>query len=72
MGELYYADAPTGEGVGVKSALPGVLVVIAGSVDSDPVQFAYGEGDWDSNNVLQCSVGPYDHGSRDIDCIFTC
>ena len=71
MGELYYADAPGGQGVDVDSALPAVLIVTAENVDSDPVQFAYNGASWDSN-AAQCSVGGYDSGSRNMDCGFTC
>ena len=71
MGELDYADAPTGQGVDVDSRLPAVLILTAGSVDSDPIQFAYNGASWDSNSA-QCSVGDYDSGSRNLDCGFTC
>ena len=71
VGELYYADAPGGQGVDVDSALPWVLIVTAQNVDDDPVQFAYGDQSWDSNSG-QCSVGGYDSGARQMDCGFTC
>lgn len=53
------------------SELPLVLVATAGSVDDDPVTFAYGSQSWDSNSG-QCSTGGYDSGSRQMDCGFTC
>ena len=71
MGEVDYYDAPTGKGVGVDSELPSVFVATAGTVDDDPVTFAYGSQNWDSNSG-QCSVGEYDSGSRQMDCSFTC
>lgn len=71
IGQMLLADAPGGAGVGVTSGLPWVLIVTAGSVDSDPVQFAYAGLGWDSNSG-QCSVGDYDSGSRNMDCAFSC
>jgi len=55
----------------VFSELPLVLVATAGSVDNDPVKFAYGGQSWDSSSG-QCSTGGYDSGSRQMDCGFTC
>ncbi|KAL8626650.1 hypothetical protein Q9189_007654 [Teloschistes chrysophthalmus] len=71
IGQVDYFDAPTGQGVNVNSKLPAVLVAIAGGVDSDPVTFAYGGQNWDSNSK-QCSTGGYQNGSRQMDCGFTC
>lgn len=65
VGELDYA------GVEVDGALPEVLIVTAGSVDSDPVSFAYGGQTWTSSDS-QCSIGDYNGGSRQMDCGFTC
>ncbi|KAI4194051.1 MAG: hypothetical protein LQ350_008011 [Teloschistes chrysophthalmus] len=66
IGQVDYFDAPTGQGVNVNSKLPAVLVAIAGGVDSDPVTFAYGGQNWDSNSK-QCSTGGYQNGSRQMD-----
>ena len=71
MGELYYADAPSGQGVDVDSALPAVFIVTAMNVDSDPVQFAYNGASWNST-AAQCGFGDYDSGSRNMECGFTC
>lgn len=71
IGQVLSADAPGGVAVNVDSALPSVLLVTAGNVDSDPVGYAYAGAVWDSN-AGQCSVGEYDSGSRQIDCGFAC
>ena len=55
----------------VDGELPLVFIATAGAVDDDPVKFAYGSQNWDSNSG-QCKVGKYDSGSRQMDCGFTC
>ncbi len=71
VGELDYADAPAKVGVEVDSALPEVLIVTAGSIDSDPISFAYGGQTWTSSDS-QCSIGDCNGGSRQMDCGFRC
>ena len=67
------ADAPSGQGVGVTSALPLVLIVTAQNVDDDAVLFAYGDQSWGSNDQPhQCNFGAYDSGKREGDCGFSC
>ena len=56
--------------IGITSQLPKVLILTAGSVDSDPVSFAYNGQTWSSSSG--CSTGRYDSGNRDMDCGFTC
>lgn len=71
IGSLAYADGPTGTAINVDSKLPYVFEVTAGSVDDDPVSFAYAGQTWTSNDG-QCSFGGYDSGSRNGDCGFSC
>jgi len=60
----------------VDSVLPFDLYVATGISDDDAVRFWYSDQYWDSNsqgnNSHQCSVGSYDHGSRQMDCGFAC
>lgn len=73
IGEVDGADAPSGVGVGVDSALPYVLIVTAQNVDDDAVLFAYAAQNWGSNDQdHHCNFGAYDSGSRQGDCGFTC
>ncbi|KAI2629217.1 hypothetical protein GGS26DRAFT_591886 [Hypomontagnella submonticulosa] len=55
---------------GISSQLPAVLIVTAGSVDSDPVSFAYNGQSWSSSSG--CSTGGYENGNREMDCGFAC
>lgn len=71
VGEVDYYDAPSGQAVNVDGELPLVFIATAGTVDDDPVKFAYGSQNWDSSSA-QCKVGGYDSGSRQMDCGFTC
>lgn len=58
-------DAPAGQGVGVTSALPYVLMVTAQNVDADAVLFKYADQSWGSNDQPHhCNFGKYDSGSR--------
>lgn len=50
-----------------------------GNLDSDPVGFVYGDQAWISTEPnhriwnkegQNCDVGAYDHGSRQMDCLF--
>ncbi|KAI0490396.1 hypothetical protein F4859DRAFT_508196 [Xylaria cf. heliscus] len=52
------------------SELPYVLVISAGSTDSDPVEFAYAGYHFSSSNG--CGTGGYGDGNRDMDCGFPC
>ncbi|KAH8157824.1 hypothetical protein CIB48_g10430 [Xylaria polymorpha] len=54
----------------VPSELPYVVVISTGSVDSDPVQFAYAGSHFSSS--AGCSTGGYEGGNREMDCGFTC
>lgn len=56
---------------GFGGQLPVQLIVTMGNVDKDPVQFAYGDQNWDSDSS-QCKMGKYDHGKREGDCGFNC
>ena len=71
IGGLAYADGPTGTAINVDSKLPYVFEVTAGSVDDDPVSFAYAAQKWTSKDG-QCDFGKYDSGSRNGDCGFSC
>lgn len=51
--------------------LPQVFKVTAGSVDSDPVSFAYNGATWTDGDG-QCSFDTNDSGSRIRDCGFSC
>ncbi|KAH8823206.1 hypothetical protein DL96DRAFT_1818962 [Flagelloscypha sp. PMI_526] len=64
-------DAPANKAVEVTSKLPNVMIVTAQNVDADPIKFAFGGENFDSN-AAQCSVGGYDSGKREMDCSFTC
>ncbi|KAK2792987.1 hypothetical protein FQN51_001392 [Onygenales sp. PD_10] len=72
IGRADFANGPKDEKINVYSALPWVLVVTPGAVDSDPVRFAYSDQSWDSNDESRCSMGNYDSGNRDGDCGFSC
>ena len=61
---------PDFQSVSVSSELPAQLVLTVGSVDADPVQFAYNGFTFSSSNG--CSTGAYDSGSRNMDCGFPC
>ncbi len=54
----------------VASDLPYFVVISAGAVDGDPVQFAYAGRQFSSSQG--CSTGGYEDGNRDMDCGFTC
>ncbi|TRX98102.1 hypothetical protein FHL15_000747 [Xylaria flabelliformis] len=54
----------------VASQLPYLVVISAGAVDEDPVQFAYAGSQFSSSHG--CSTGGYEDGNRDMDCGFTC
>ena len=60
----------------VDSVLPYDLFAATGNTDKSPLSFWYSNQYWDSNNSgngsHQCSVGQYDHGSRQMDCSFAC
>lgn len=62
-------------GASVTSLLPYTLDVSVGSLDSDPVSFAYAGQTWDTganNGAHACKVGKYDSNYRQGDCGFTC
>lgn len=71
IGQLLSADAPGAVGVDVDSQLPYVLIVTAGTVDSDPVSFAYAGEIWDSDGS-SCGATAYGSGTRQINCSFGC
>jgi hypothetical protein len=50
IGHVKRADAPAGQGVGLTSALPWVLITTAQNVDDDVVLFAYADQSWGSND----------------------
>ncbi|RYP81686.1 hypothetical protein DL769_001918 [Monosporascus sp. CRB-8-3] len=54
----------------VFSELPHSLVITVGSVDDDPVRFAYAGHIFSSSTG--CSIGGYENGNREMDCGFTC
>ncbi|KAI1373991.1 hypothetical protein F4677DRAFT_427844 [Hypoxylon crocopeplum] len=54
----------------ITSELPYGLILTTGSVDSDPITFAYAGQTWSSSSG--CSTGAYSGGNRDMDCGFTC
>ncbi|MCJ1264481.1 hypothetical protein MMC22_004353 [Lobaria immixta] len=57
----------------IDTALPNILYVTAGAVDSDAVLFNYGEQNWGSNDQEHHSkFGAYDSGSRQGDTGFSC
>lgn len=65
IGKVTNQDAPAGQGVGVTSALPWVLIVTAQKVDKDAVLFNYSDQSWGSNDQEQhCDFGKYDSGNR--------
>lgn len=73
IGGVGGADAPAGQGVGVTSQLPAVLIVTTGNVDDDAVLFDYNGAHWGSNDQQHsCNFGAYDTGKREGDCGFTC
>lgn len=71
IGGVSVAEAPSGVGVDISSALPYIFIATAGYVDSDPVTFAYAGQNFDSATG-QCSMGGYQGGSRQGDCGFSC
>lgn len=65
IGKVTNQDAPAGQGVGVTSALPWVLIVTAQNVDDDAVLFKYADQSWGSNDQEHhCDFGSYDGGNR--------
>ena len=65
IGKVTNQDAPSGQGVGVTSALPWVLIVTAQNVDDDAVLFNYADQSWGSNDQEHyCDFGSYDGGNR--------
>ncbi|KAI8624532.1 hypothetical protein F5Y19DRAFT_480554 [Xylariaceae sp. FL1651] len=54
----------------IDSRLNYTVVLTVGSVDSDPVNFAYAGHRFSSSNG--CSTGGYDGGNREMDCGFQC
>lgn len=60
----------------VDSALPYNLYLATGVLDEDPIRFWYSDQYWNTsdggNSSHQCSVGKYNHGSRNMDCSFDC
>lgn len=57
----------------INSVLPYDLHVATGASDEEPVFFWYADQYWNSTSEPnQCSVGPFDHGSRKMDCGFHC
>lgn len=67
-------DAPTGQGVGVTSQLPYVLIATTGPEDGDAISFTYAAQNWDSNDQSHCQFGGWDGwaNTRDGDCGFSC
>ncbi|KAI6085697.1 hypothetical protein F4821DRAFT_260609 [Hypoxylon rubiginosum] len=55
---------------GPSNELPAKLTLTAGSVDSDPITFAYNGQSWSSSSG--CSTGGYQNGNREMDCGFAC
>ena len=65
IGKVTNRDASAGQGVGVTSALPWVLIVTAQNVDKDAVLFKYSAQSWGSNDQEHhCNFGSYDSGHR--------
>ena len=57
----------------IDTALPGLLYVTAGAVDSDLVNFNYQDQAWGSNDQPHHSnFGAYDSGKRECDTGFSC
>lgn len=54
----------------IDSNLPFTILISAGAVDGDPVQFAYASHEWSTSRG--CSTGGYGGGNRQIDCGFDC
>lgn len=61
---------PNFQSAAIASALDYLLIVTAGSVDQDPVQFAYAGYTFSSSSG--CSTGGYEDGNREMDCGFSC
>lgn len=71
LAESLTTEIADGATYDVDSALPYVFEVTSGSVDSDPISFAYAGQIWNSGDS-QCSFGKYSGGNRNGDCGFTC
>ena len=69
---------PTSLSISVDSALPNAVVIIAGNVDSDNVEFKYGDQDWkslDGSHQDDFAGTPnwgYENGNRKGDMGFNC
>ena len=69
---MFWNDADIACGQ-IDTALPGLLYVTAGAVDSDPVNFNYQDQAWGSNDQPHHSnFGAYDSGKREGDTGFSC
>ncbi|CAD6579778.1 MAG: hypothetical protein ASARMPRED_009247 [Alectoria sarmentosa] len=65
--------ALNGVGQPLDTALPYLVYVTVGAVDSDAVLFSYGDQNWGSNDQAHHSdFGAYDSGSRQGDTGFSC
>ncbi|KAF1985101.1 hypothetical protein K402DRAFT_464743 [Aulographum hederae CBS 113979] len=56
--------------IDMASALPMKLLITVGTLDDQPIGFAYSDQSWDSGMSSQCNTGGYDSGSRQGDCTF--
>ena len=71
IGLVNLVGVADGQSLDVDSALPAVYIATAGSVDQDPVGFAYNGFAFTSSSD-NCQTGAYDSGSRQGDCGFPC
>ncbi|KAL8974376.1 MAG: hypothetical protein Q9197_001393 [Variospora fuerteventurae] len=73
VGTNFGVDAPTGEFMGVTSALPYVLLAATGEVDDSAVLLEYAGQECGSNDQAhECDFAGYEDGNRDGDCEFDC
>lgn len=73
VGSVGDQSIPTDQTYDLDSMLPVGMDITSGTVDDDPISFAYGDQFFDSNDAAhQCSFGGYDGGMRQGDCGFTC
>ncbi len=65
--------ALNGQAQAIDTALPHLMYVTVGAVDSDPLLFTYGDQDWGSNDQAHHpNWGAYDSGKREGDTGFSC
>ncbi|OTB07668.1 hypothetical protein M426DRAFT_317969 [Hypoxylon sp. CI-4A] len=70
IGQVLAQEIPDFQSASIPSQLPYTITVTAGSVDDDPVNFAYAGYAFSSSSG--CSTGGYQNGNRDMDCGFSC